>query len=136
MVRPTKPKLHRNAQMRSLSFGTEQVDKNRFDILYGGACVSPKGVSRTELNTFNNLMRKLEQVAKPIEGISANAQCKFELSDEGGVVNLEETEYTLLDELHNFVKWAKSHAEMAEEAYDWFSSIPKTSIKKLTSATD
>jgi hypothetical protein len=117
--------------MRSLSFGTAEVDRDRFDILYGGACVSPRGVARTELNTFNGLMKKLEEVGKPIEGVSEQAQCKFELSDEGGQVLLEEQEYRLLNEMHDMVKWTKNFAGKAEEAYKWFASISKTTLKKV-----
>lgn len=117
--------------MRSLSFGTEEQDKDRFDILYGGACVSPRGVARTELNTFNGLMKKMEEIAKPIEGVAEGAQCKFELSDEGGTVLLEESEYKLLNEMHDMVKWTKNYAAKAEEAYKWYAGIPKTTLKKV-----
>lgn len=117
--------------MRSLSFGTEQVDKDRFDILYGGACVSSRGVARTELNTFNSVMKKLEEISKPITSAPEQALVKFELGDEGGTVLLEESEYKLLNEMHDPVKWAKSHTVMAEEAYNWYKAVEKTTLKKV-----
>ena len=109
--------------MRRLSFGTEQVDKDRFDILYAGICVSDRGINRTELNTFNHLVAKLEEIAKPIEGVKESAAVKFELDDDGGEVLLENTEYGLVNDLHSSIKWTKFSAKKAEETYTWFENI-------------
>jgi len=117
--------------MRSLSFGTEQVDKDRFDILYGGACVSERGIMRTELNTFNRIMAKFEEVAKPIDGMPEKAPVKFELGDTGGTIILEEPEYKLLNDLHDVIRWGKIKAKEAEDTYKWLAAIPRTSLKKV-----
>lgn len=114
--------------MRRLTFGTEQVDKDRFDVLYGGICVSQRGIARTELVTFNRLMEKLENVAEPIENPPKDAVVLFELGNSGGVVELEEAEFTLMNEFHNTVKWAPQGAKKAQEMYNWLANIPEDKV--------
>lgn len=121
--------------MRSLKFSTEQQDKDNFDIVYGGACFSNRGISRTEVTTFNRLMAKLEEVGKTITGVSDKAQCKFELGDDGGEVLLEDGEYRLLDQLHDEVKWASKDAIVkAETAYEFLKTAP--TVKKVKAVPD
>lgn len=115
--------------MRRLSFGTEQVDKDRFDILYSGICVSPRGVQRTELATVNSLMGKLEGVGKKIAKAKSDSPVQFELSDEGGVVLLEEPEFEMVNEFHGMVRWSTIVAKKAEETYNWLDHIPQEKLE-------
>ncbi len=121
--------------MRRLIFGTTKQDEDRFDILYGGLCVSPKGVGRTELNTFNGLLAKLEEIAKPLE-IRPGAHVKFQLGDEGGDVLLEESEYKFLNEMHAEVRWVGSESpRKAAETYTWLDAIPNEKLKAIKNDT-
>lgn len=132
-----RQQLHRQRKntMRSLQFGTEQVDKDNFDIIYGGACFSSRGINRTEVTTFNRMMGKLEEVGKLIPGVPDKAQCKFELGDEPGEVLLEDGEYKLLDQLHDEVKWASKDAIIkAEKAYEFLKAAP--TVKKVKSVPE
>jgi hypothetical protein len=115
--------------MRRLSFGTEQVDKDRFDILYSGLCMSPRGVQRTELVTFNSLLTKLEDVAKRIENPPPLSPVHFELGDKGGVALLEEPEFALLNAFHDQVKWTSIATRKAAEAYKWLSEIAEEKLE-------
>lgn len=118
--------------MRRLRFGTEQVDKDRFDILYSGICVSNRGIGRTELVTFNHLLEKLESVGKPIEEPvrmpDGSTPVRFTLSDAGGTVGLEEPEFMLLNEFHNQVRWSPTAAKTALETYNWIENLPEEKL--------
>ena len=116
--------------MRRLSFGTGEVDRDRFDILYSGICMSEKGINRTELSTFNHLLEKLESVGKRIDGAKADAFVQYTLRDSGGEVLLEDAEYAMVNALHESIRWTKISARRAEEAYHWFENIPREVLKE------
>lgn len=121
--------------MRKLTFGTEQLDKDRFDILYGGLCVSPRGVGKMELGTFASLVEKFQEIGKEIAGVDKNAICRHELGDDGGEIILEEEEFNLLNNMHSEVKWRGSTIPvMANEAYKWLDGIEKFKLKALKDA--
>lgn len=121
--------------MRKLTFGTEQLDKDRFDILYGGLCVSPRGLGRTELGTYTSLVEKFQEIAKEIVGVNKNEVCQHELGDEGGDIILEEEEFNLLNSMHAEIKWRGTKIPlMANEAYKWLDGIEKFKLKALKDA--
>ena len=114
--------------MRRLSFGTEQQDRDRFDILYGGLCVSPAGVGKADLKNFVSLIEKFESVGKPAEG----SVVKFQLGDEGGDILLEESEFSLLKSMHEPIRWVGPESpRKAASTYAWLEAIPETKLEAV-----
>lgn len=123
--------------MRKMTFGTEKLDRDRFDVLYGGLCVSPRGLLRTELGTFTSLVEKFQEIAKEIDGVVEGAVCRYELGEDGGDLILEENEFKLLNDMHTEVKWRGTQVPlMAKEAYEWLDAIEKFKLKALDAKSD
>lgn len=117
--------------MRRLSFGTEKVDRDRFDVIYGGFVINPEGFDKKEGRVASRVMRKFEEIGKPIGGtVDENKRVKFELGDDGGDVLLEEAEITLLKEKLEKVRFVGDTVHKQTDALDWLDEIKEEKLPK------
>lgn len=119
--------------MRSLSFEPNEEGRIRWDVCYGGLVVNPEGYTGHARRVVRRILGKLEDIGKPTEDQSGLV--KFELTDDGGTIDLEEAEYKiLLEVVDEKVRWTRDSIKKADDTVLWLEGIKEPIRKKAENA--
>jgi len=94
-----------------------------FEILYDSSTNSPHGLSKQETRIFGKVLTKLENIGRPVE---RSPRIKsFDLGNDGGIVSLEDTEFSLLMTVLIACQWQTKFARKADDMFTWLDNAPK-----------
>jgi hypothetical protein len=97
--------------------------KELYEILYDTITNTPRGFEKSEARVFGRVLSKLESIGHSIERTPKTKS--FDLNDDGGIVSLEDAEYSLMMDALNSVQWNAKYVRKADSLYTWLDSAPK-----------
>lgn len=105
--------------MRYLTF-EKDANTDEYEVIYDGIGFSGRGGTDPELRVLNKVLDKLEVIGKLTE---RNGKKTYSLA-RSGTVELEDLEFSLLDEVLSSVRWATGASRVVTRVIDWFRSSP------------
>ena len=107
--------------MRMLDFTVEN-GAEMYEALYSGLVGSTRGYEApSETRVLSKVLDAMEAV-----GVSSTVEgnATFVLKEGGGVVLLEDAEYTLMDSAISSTKWRATAVRKVTKAVEWFKAAP------------
>lgn len=113
--------------MRYLDFTRDnQHAADLYELVHGGVVSSNRGFDKLETRIIGNVMNKLEAIG--VASTEGN-RAIFALT-KPGIVVLEDTEFRLLLESLESVKWTIAAARRAADMFDWINTTPDAQIPR------
>jgi len=118
-------RAHKLNKMRALNFTT--TDAETFELIYTGLMVTPKELDRKGHRLHTKITDKLEDVSC----FKDDDKDSRILNPNGGIVILEEAEFTLLKECLEAVKFLPRVSKKVNTLWDFLDASKEESLKKV-----
>jgi hypothetical protein len=114
--------------MYTLNFDASTPEsKERFDLIYEAFAFSSRPMKGADVRICAKIFDKLETLGQFTE--EKGGRRIFIFDGEGGRIQLENVEYSLLKETLDFVEWNAYGARKAAPVMEWLASLKEDGIK-------
>jgi hypothetical protein len=114
---------HKIKTMRTIKFAPE--DKGNFEFIYTGFMVTPKELDKKGHRLHSRIQDSFESISHVNE-----AEIRV-LNHDGGTVVLEESEFTLLKECLDVVKFLPKFSRQVNSMWDFLDSVKEEKLTKV-----